>query len=459
MSRKTINGGLIVRLKIFAAMCAVALPAAAAAAWQTVSAEQGKRIEIDRASVKKDESGKATALSRIVLDKSINDPKTSSSYRIIDALNRYDCGARTISTLKRSYFKEEGEPLREEAIKAQLEMPVRSGTLDDKLLREVCRPKAGGDATAAASRTAEKVNEAAAELRKFNETMIEKAVKRAPVAAAATAAVVAKPASEAKPEAKAEAKSESAPAAPKQQRSKQHPAAGRDSAVHAHAHIHWSYEGAGGPENWSKLDADYATCGNGRRQSPIDIRDGLRVDLEPIQFAYRPSNFRVVDNGHTVQVSLAGGSISLLGKSYQLIQFHFHRPSEELVNGKSFDMVAHLVHKADDGKLAVVAVLLEKGKDNALIQTVWNNLPLEKNDEVAPPALTLDLAQLLPENRSYYTYMGSLTTPPCSEGVLWLVLKQPQQMSVEQMAIFAQLYKNNARPVQAGASRLIKESR
>jgi carbonic anhydrase len=148
-----------------------------------------------------------------------------------------------------------------------------------------------------------------------------------------------------------------------------------------------------------------------------------------------------------------------LGKSYQLIQFHFHRPSEEMVEGKAFDMVVHMVHRADDGKLAVVAVLLENGAENPFVQTVWNNLPLEKNMEVAPPSLTLDPAQLLPENRNYYTYMGSLTTPPCSEDVLWLVLKQPQQISPEQQAIFARLYRNNARPVQPGSGRLIKESR
>lgn len=451
------------RLKLLAAFCALALPLGSDAAWQSISAEPGKRVEIDRATVKKDAGGRLTALGRIVLEKPINDPKTSASYRIIEALNRYDCAARTVSTLKRSYFKDEGDLLREEEVKAQLEMPVHSGTLDDKLLREVCRPKSGAEATAAASKTAEKVNEAAGELRKANEAIIEKAVKRAPAVAAvkpapevkpAPAPVAAKPAPEASP---APAPLAQAPAAPKPRKSVARPAADHDHA--AYAHIHWSYEGAGGPENWGKLGADNATCGSGKRQSPIDIRDGVRVDLEPIEFAYRPSNFSVIDNGHTVQVSLAGGSISLLGKSYQLIQFHFHRPSEELVNGKSFDMVAHLVHRSEDGKLAVLAVLLEKGAENGLIQTVWNNLPLEKNEAVRPPGLTLDLGQLLPENRGYYTYMGSLTTPPCSEGVLWLVLKQPQQMSDEQMAIFARLYKNNARPVQPVGGRLIKESR
>jgi carbonic anhydrase len=452
MSRKTIIGSSTVRLKFYAAICVAAMPGMAAAAWQTISSEQGKRVEIDRSTIKKEDGGKSTALGRIVLEKPINDPKTSSSYRIIEALNRYDCAARTVSTVKRSYFRDEGDLLREEEVRTQIEMPVHSGTLDDKLLREVCRPKSGAEATAAASRVAEKVSEAAGELRKANEALIEKELKRAPVPVPAAA----KPEPEARPRPAPVTQTVSAP---KPRRSKPHPVSAHDSSAYAHAQIHWSYEGAGGPDNWGKLNADYAACSNGKRQSPIDIRDGIRVDLEPIQFAYRPTNFRVVDNGHTVQVAVAGGSISLLGKSYQLIQFHFHRPAEEQINGKSFDMVAHLVHRSEDGKLAVVAVLLERGRDNALIQTIWNNLPLEKNEEVAPPALTLDLGQLLPENRSYYTYMGSLTTPPCSEGVLWLVLKQPQQISIEQLAIFARLYRNNARPVQPASSRLIKESR
>jgi carbonic anhydrase len=461
MSRKIIHGSSIVRLKFIAAFFAAAIPVAAAAAWQSVSTEPGKRVEIDRASIKKLEEGKLTALGRIVLEKPINDPKTSSSYRIIEALSRYDCTARTVSTLKRAYFKEEGDLLREEEVKTQIVMPVHSGSLDDKLLREVCRPKAGAEAATAASKIAEKANEAAAELRKANEAMLEKSTKRAAVPAPLAAKPVPAPAEKPAPDAKPlPAPVAMSPAVAVEKKPMPRPAVNHDTAAHAHARIHWAYEGAGSPDKWGKLSADYATCANGQRQSPIDIRDGIGVDLEPIEFAYRPAKFGVIDNGHTVQVTVVGGGgISLLGKTYQLVQFHFHRPSEERVNGKSFAMVAHLVHKSEDGKLAVLAVLLESGQENSLIQSVWNNLPLEKNQTVVPPGLTLDLGQLLPEKRAYYTYMGSLTTPPCSEGVLWLVLKQPQQMSAEQMAIFARLYKNNARPVQPVAGRLIKESR
>lgn len=227
----------------------------------------------------------------------------------------------------------------------------------------------------------------------------------------------------------------------------------------AQMHVHWSYEGEGAPANWGKLRNDYATCATGKRQSPIDIREGIKVNLESIRFEYKPSQFRIVDNGHTLQVSVGEGlAIHVMGRRYELIQMHFHRPAEERVNGKLFDMVAHLVHKSDDGQLAVVAVLLEKGSEHPLIQTLWNNMPLERDMDVTP-AEPIDVGQLLPENRSYWTYMGSLTTPPCTEGVLWMVLKQPLQVSAEQIAIFSRLYRNNARPVQAANGRLIKESR
>lgn len=220
----------------------------------------------------------------------------------------------------------------------------------------------------------------------------------------------------------------------------------------------WSYEGETGPEQWGKLNPEWAKCASGERQSPIDIRDGIKVDLEPVMFDYQPSYFTIVNNGHTVQVKVSGGSsITLTGRKYELTDFHFHRPSEEKVNGSNFEMVAHLVHKNPEGKLLVIAVLIESGMQHGLIQTLWANLPLEKNEPVVPVS-TIDLKQILPSHREYYTYMGSLTTPPCSEGVQWIVMKEPIQASPQQIEIFSRLYPMNARPVQAASGRLIKES-
>ncbi|MBI3347212.1 MAG: carbonic anhydrase family protein [Burkholderiales bacterium] len=224
---------------------------------------------------------------------------------------------------------------------------------------------------------------------------------------------------------------------------------------------HWGYAGDIGPDRWAELAPENKLCAVGLRQSPIDLREGLAVDLEPIVFDYRASNFSVLDDGHTVQVNVApGNGLTVMGRRYELEEFHFHRPSEERVNGRQFDMVAHLTHKDAQGRLAVVAVLLERGPDNKpqpLVQTVWANLPLEKG-EALQAQVQIDLNQLLPAERGYYTYMGSLTTPPCSEGVLWMVLRQPVPLTAQQLGVFARLYPMNARPLQAGSGRLIKES-
>jgi carbonic anhydrase len=226
----------------------------------------------------------------------------------------------------------------------------------------------------------------------------------------------------------------------------------------AHLSAHWGYAGAGSPDQWAMLRPEYAKCGNGTRQSPIDIRSAVKVDLEPIQFDYRASGFSVIDNGHTVQVNLASGnSIEVMGRRYDLLQFHFHRPSEERIDGRQFDMSAHLVHRDPEGRLAVVGVLLDRGSVHPLVQTVWNNLPLEKGEELRAQVL-LDPGHLLPADRRYYTYMGSLTTPPCTEGVLWMVMQQPVPISPEQVAVFSRLHPMNARPVQSAAGRLIKGS-
>ncbi|MFO1327118.1 MAG: carbonic anhydrase family protein [Rubrivivax sp.] len=222
---------------------------------------------------------------------------------------------------------------------------------------------------------------------------------------------------------------------------------------------HWAYNGETGPAAWGGLKPEFATCAKGQRQSPIDIRGGIAVDLEPVQFDYRASPFGVIDNGHTVQVNIApGNSIVVGGRRYELVQFHFHRPSEERIDGRTFDMSLHLVHKDTEGRLAVVGLLLERGAAQPVVQRVWNNLPLEKGEEQPAAGAVLDLNHLLPPDRGYYTYMGSLTTPPCSEGVLWMVMRQPVTVSAPQIDIFARLYPMNARPVQSAAGRLIKQS-
>ena len=248
-------------------------------------------------------------------------------------------------------------------------------------------------------------------------------------------------------------------------RSGRNPASKRNKPVdtaktHSDA-AHWSYEGESGPEAWGNLKPDFNTCATGKRQSPINIEDGntLQGPAEPVLFAYASSNGTVVNNGHTIQVDVQGeNSITVRGSTYRLLQFHFHTPSEEQINSRRFPMVAHLVHKNNEGQLAVVAVLLDEGAANPLIDKVWTYMPLDAKDRVRMPQDLLNVSELLPTDQRYYQFMGSLTTPPCSEGVLWMVLKQPVTISKAQYKLFTQLYPNNARPVQPVNARPVREA-
>ena len=223
---------------------------------------------------------------------------------------------------------------------------------------------------------------------------------------------------------------------------------------------HWGYEGAEGPDHWGELSASFSACKTGKEQSPINIGRTEKVSLPAIQFDYQPSPLAVVDNGHTIQVNYAAGSwIEVGGHRYELKQFHFHHPSENEVAGKQFPLELHLVHADAGGKLAVVGVLISTGpKGNAALQSVWDNLPKEKNKEARPGGITINAADLLPKQHAYYSFPGSLTTPPCSESVAWLLLKAQGEVSAAQLNVFAQLYPHNARPVQKQNSRVVRES-
>lgn len=233
------------------------------------------------------------------------------------------------------------------------------------------------------------------------------------------------------------------------------------SGGHGADEPHWSYEGATGPQAWGTMKPDFNVCAIGKTQSPINIEDQMTLmgPAEPIRFAYQPSDGTVLNNGHTIQVDLNGDNyIVVRGTEYKLVQFHFHHPSEERVNYKSFAMVAHLVHKSAAGQLAVVAVLLDPGAANSLVNNVWTYMPLGAGDRVRMPLGLVEMTALLPTDQRYYQFMGSLTTPPCSENVLWMVLKQPQTVSREQIRLFSQLFPNNARPVQPVNGRVIRNA-
>ncbi len=218
---------------------------------------------------------------------------------------------------------------------------------------------------------------------------------------------------------------------------------------------HWGYEGHEGPENWGDLSHDFSTCKSGKSQSPIDISSTKTAKLANIKFSYKPTPIDVINNGHTIQVNYAkGSSINVGGKPYNLLQFHFHSPSEHKVNGKPYDMVAHLVHQAADGQLGVIGVMMKIGKANPIIGSIWSNMPKAAGEQNTVKD-TVNVADLLPANHSYFNYSGSLTTPPCSEGVNWMVMQTPIDVSAEQVAGFTSIFAKSVRPVQPVNGRII----
>ncbi len=235
---------------------------------------------------------------------------------------------------------------------------------------------------------------------------------------------------------------------------------GEEHAGEAHPEgSHWSYEGESGPEYWGSLDKANSACAVGRMQSPIDLQDATRISQPELTFEYYPGEWQIVNNGHSVQVTVPAGSfLTVDGHQYVLAQFHFHHPSEEAIMGKHFDMVIHLVHKDRKGKLAVVAVLLSDGLASNLIQTLWESIPKEKG-KTETISNKLDPMMLLPESRAYYAYQGSLTTPPCTEGVQWFVLKAPLTISEDEERAFAALYPHNVRPLQPRSGRVLEASK
>lgn len=226
----------------------------------------------------------------------------------------------------------------------------------------------------------------------------------------------------------------------------------------------WTYDGATGAEHWSELDPEYAPCNAGKEQSPIDIRNAQKADLPVLRFEYKSSPLKyLINNGYTIRVNYhdapgIGGFLVVDGKRYQLTQFHFHYPSEEYINGKPYDMVLHLMHQASHGEIAGVAVLLKSGSANAAIQRIWDHMPKAAGKEMEIAGVQINPADLLPRDTAYYMYMGSLTAPPCTEGVRWFVLKTPVELSADQINAFAELYPHDVRPLQPLNGRVVKES-
>jgi carbonic anhydrase len=219
--------------------------------------------------------------------------------------------------------------------------------------------------------------------------------------------------------------------------------------------IHWGYEGAGSPSHWAEIDQKSFMCAKGNNQSPINLSGFTESELPAISFNYALASTEILNNGHTIQANIKeGSSITLDGIRFNLKQFHFHTPSENNINGKSFPLEAHFVHASKEGKLAVVAVMFEKGVENKALTELWAKMPQKTGDSHTIDAKHLNA--LLPKDRDYYRFNGSLTTPPCTEGVRWLVMKKSISLSSKQIETFKKvMHEHNNRPLQDTNARLI----
>ena len=242
-----------------------------------------------------------------------------------------------------------------------------------------------------------------------------------------------------------------------------------ETAAAAHEGPHWSYEGDTGPAAWGTLSADWSPCGNGQNQSPIDIDQTMSADLPEMRAQYPPASLKImhtahvadgINNGHTIQINYTDGDVLTIGsEQFQLLQYHFHVPSEHTVKGQHHAMEMHLVHATNDGKLAVIGVFIDEGAHNAAFDPILSNLPATKGAESHLEQVMVDVNQMLPSSLESYRYDGSLTTPPCSESVNWLVMTTPIQMSADQIAAFRAIINGNNRPVQPLNGRTVETDR
>lgn len=232
----------------------------------------------------------------------------------------------------------------------------------------------------------------------------------------------------------------------------------------------WSYSGADGPAHWAQLDPGYAACG-GKEQSPIDIRNAVKSDLPTMKFEFKNGPLDIVNNGYTaVRVDYApenGNFVFVGSERYELTQFHFHHPSEERIDGKQYAMGMHFMLKSGDGKTAGIAIMVNATSASRpaqthvenVVDTLWKYMPTKAGKAHVTPGIEVNPAGLIPRDTAYYVYMGSVTAPPCTEGVKWYVLKTPVTISRERIEAFAKLYPHDVRPVQPLNGRTVQESK
>lgn len=228
------------------------------------------------------------------------------------------------------------------------------------------------------------------------------------------------------------------------------------TSQHKDNQVHWGYDAGNGPSSWGELNRDWVLCAEGNHQSPIDLTGARQEKLDEMKLEFPTANLTIVhqthvldviDNGHTIQINYDKGETFEIGnESYELRQYHFHSPSEHTINGRHYPMEMHLVHISKDKKLAVIGVFIEEGRHNEVFDTIWSNLPKQTGQEVHLENVQVDIDDMLPKIKATYRYSGSLTIPPCSEGVRWFVYFEPIQLSSDQIKVFQKIFHGNNRP-------------
>jgi carbonic anhydrase len=501
--------------------------------WEKIVSDSGHTIEIDSSVIFNTDRGAKVSWGRIVLNDS---EAKQAGYRMIKALNRYDCLGRSFTIIKRVYMDDRTNILREETVPEPRPVTVRNNSVDERIWRKVCGlPTASANgkrdkkaALNAIGQLADAAHQAARNALPPTEPVKEetppqqpKAIllptsTEKPVAQKTSATVAADPPPTpapaappapivpiapiqikplqmpAMPQNPAVPKPPALPEIPQPQKrppntsppprrepaaiqplilpapapttSPRKPASAptQQPASFSESGEGWAYSGAVEPEFWGKLRPEWKACTEGKRQSPIDFTTNqpVPVDLDPVKFDYRPASFIITNGSRQLQIRITEGmGMEVRGQRYLLEGLTLHRPAETRIDNKIADMEAHFFHRDGKGQIAVLAVQFARsGQPSAPLQTLLNNLPLEKGDSYTPQA-TLDMAAFLPTSTAHYLYMGSLTMPPCTEGVLWVVMKEPMTISDEQYEVFSRLHADNARPPQPAFDRLILESR
>lgn len=379
-----------------------------AARWLTVVPDKKARIEVDSASIERAADGKILVWHRETYSPRRLQDAWAFSYGSLKQQTQVQCDKRQAAVLRRIYYGESGSELKTEGFDGKDTTSVVPDSPVEAVFNFVCKPK-----------------------------------------------VAEKPVEPPKPPPEVVA-----PPSPKKTKGK-NPPEEAPPPLPPKPPTPWAYEGKLGAAHWGKLDTDYALCASGKRQSPIDIREAIHADLPPLRIAWQSVPLNLIDDSHGIQINTpGGGTLTVDGEEFELQSFRFHRPGEDMVNGKRAAMSIQFEHRAKSGRIAMLSVPLQEGKtEHRLLRTLLSAMPLEQGKALAPAGVKIDPSQLLPQKREYYTYSGSLTTPPCTEGVLWLVMKQPVQLTKEQLADFGKIYKSNVRPVQTSNGRVVKESR